>query len=137
MPFTKITNMEETIENGKLIMAFILLAILGGIVFPTFAVLFLLMDLLWIIPILFATICFILSLIIIKNIEMHKKAQKIRSRVKSRRTWMSLADYGASYGRIEKRSSKKKPPTTQEEDRWSYLKRILEKSNNETKNKKL
>ncbi|MCS7144437.1 MAG: hypothetical protein NZ879_05380 [Archaeoglobaceae archaeon] len=129
--------MEDVPENGMLIMTFITLVILGTVVFPTLIILLLLAGLSWIIPVSLTAICLLLSLLIGKNIERHERAQKIRSGVKSRRTWMSLADYGASYGRIEKRSSKKKPPTTQEEDRWIYLKRILEKSNNETKNKKL
>lgn len=132
----KINDMEESTESSMLIMAFITFVILGCIVFPTLIVLFFLSSLPWEIPVFFTAMCLFFSSIIIRNMEKRKKAQKIRSGIKSKRTWMSLADYGASYGRIERRS-KKKPSTSQEEDRWSYLRRILERSDSELKSKKI
>ncbi|MEM2726905.1 MAG: hypothetical protein QXV61_01440 [Archaeoglobaceae archaeon] len=129
--------MEDSTENSMLIMAFITVVLFGCIVFPTLIILFFFSGIFWEIPVFFTAVCLILSLIISKNIEKHKKAQKIRSGVKSKRIWMSLADYGASYGRIEKRRSKKKSSTAQEDDRWSYLRRILERSDNEMKTKKI
>ncbi|MEM0215240.1 MAG: hypothetical protein QW384_04565 [Archaeoglobaceae archaeon] len=129
--------MEDSTENPMLIIAFITVVLFGCVVFPTLIILFFLSGKFWEIPVFFTAICLILSLIISKNIERRKKAQKIRSGVKSRRIWMSLADYGASFGKIEKRRSKKKSSIVQEEDRWSYLRRILEKSDSEVKIKKL
>jgi len=37
---------------------------------------------------------------------------------------MSLADFGASYGRIRKRKGDKKVAIGDEEDHWSFLKKL-------------
>lgn len=95
--------------------------------FPTLIILFFLEGLFWELPALLTALCFLLSLLISRNIGRYKRIDKIRSGVKSRRKWMSLADYGASYGKIEKRSSKKKQASENVEDKWSYLKKVLEK----------
>lgn len=73
-----------------------------------------------------------MTLIIGKRFEKRKKAYRIRDFVQSKTGWMSLADFGASYGRLEKKTSKRKPQVNTE-DRWSYLREILGNSKTQTK----
>lgn len=115
---------EEIAENGLVIMILSFFVLLGCILFPALIIFSLVYGIFWWFLILINVICFIMALIFGRTLERHDRAQKIRLRIQSKRPWMSLADYGASFGKVEDKSSKRKMQNSEEV--W-VLKKILEK----------
>ncbi|MCX8172953.1 MAG: hypothetical protein N3D09_05025 [Archaeoglobaceae archaeon] len=122
----------ESVKNGMMMMVFIFLVVVGCILLPTLAVLRMLMGSSWELFALLTLMFLFLSITLGKSMEKEKRIEKIRSAIQSR-SWMSLADYGASFGKIEKRSSKKKRAPEHEEEKWLYLKKVLEKPDSKIK----
>lgn len=122
--------------HSTLIIAFVTLVVLGGILLPAVTIFRSLLGLSWDLPAFLTIIFLLLSLILSRYIEREKRAQKIRNRVQSKSGWMSLADFGASYGRLEIKKSKRKVQVNMD-DRWSYLREILSNSNSLVSRKKI
>ncbi|MEM0330182.1 MAG: hypothetical protein QXU31_03940 [Archaeoglobaceae archaeon] len=124
--------MTEKIEKDSLlIMILSVLVLLGCILLPTLMIFSLLYGIFWWFLILINLGCFILALIISKTLERHNNAQKIRLKIQSKRSWMSLADFGASYGKVESRASKRK---SQNSDEGWILKKVLERKRGQDPN---
>jgi len=128
--------MEEKPESNILIMSFVTFLIIGCILLPSLLIFSIVMFLQWEIQAVLSVIFLLLSLILGKNLEKLKRAQKIRSSVRSRRTWMSVADYGVTFGGLERRKPKR-GQSKDSNDSGFYLKSVLEKSKSEMRIKKL
>lgn len=125
---------EEFAEDSLVLMIFSVLVLLGCILFPALMIFSIAYDIFWWSPVLIINlVCFILALIFSKKLERHGRAQKIRLRIQSKRPWMSLADYGANYGKVRIKGSERKSQSSEES--WA-LKKVLEKSKFEPRFKK-
>ncbi|MEG9194063.1 MAG: hypothetical protein V6S10_01890 [Candidatus Methanoglobus sp.] len=115
---------DEFIERGGLLTVFITLVILGCIILPALDVLLLLQGSNWI-PITGLTLVLLIPAVIIaRSIERYLRGESFRSRIYSKRRWMSLADFGASYGRIARRRGTKGDIFGEKEDHWSFLRKL-------------
>lgn len=121
--------MTQRDKESIVIVIFVSLVILGCVLLPALTIMRFSLGFGWEIGALLSIACLIFSLRIIKNVEKKKKSKAIREKVQSCKKWMSLADFGVSYGRIEKRGRKGKE-VNQEVDRWSYLRKILDETSN-------
>lgn len=125
----------ENHVDASLLTVFLTAVIIGCVLLPALVIFCVLLELPWINPAILMIISLLLSLKIGKNIERQRKAQLIRSKVEIRRKWVSLADYGASFGEIETMGSKMRG-RKREEDKWSYMRRIFERSGTHERNKR-
>lgn len=111
--------------HERVLVIFVSFVILGGILLPALAVFLTLSGIGWEICAVLSLAFITISLILSKRLEKVKKAEYIREGVQSKRRWMSLADFGARYGRIQMRGKKE----IKDEDGWSYLRKALDMEN--------